>query len=64
MGDSDSHLKTFVQWRLVEVENIKCAPAGDKIIKLGLFNQITSFHHSLLLSNVKHNLLLTELQTL
>jgi len=34
MGDSGSQLKTFVQWRLVEIENIKCAPAGDKIVTL------------------------------
>jgi len=37
MGDSDSQVKTFVQWRLVEVENIKCAPQEDKIIRLGFF---------------------------
>ena len=38
MGDSDSQLKTCVQWRLVEIGNIKCGPAGDKIITLFLSN--------------------------
>ena len=64
MGDSDSQLKTFGQWRLVEVENIKCAPEEDKITTLGFFYQITSFHHSLWLSTVKYNLLFIELKTL
>ena len=63
MGDSGSQLKTFVQWRLVEIENIKCAPAGDKIVTL-FFYQITSFHHCLWLSTVKYYLLLIELKTL
>jgi hypothetical protein len=29
-----SQMKTFVQWRLVETENVKCVPAEDKIITL------------------------------
>jgi hypothetical protein len=40
--ESDSQLKTFVQWRIVKLENIKCAPTGDKIVTL-FFYQIILF---------------------
>ena len=41
MGDSDCQLKTFVQWRHVQVENVKCAPEEDKIITLFLIILLT-----------------------